>query len=421
MVDVWVGSILETLLAVTSWKQRCSWMSQCYQHWHSLVTFNAQKCSDVQNRLFSFVVVHVIGVCSRGGGGCSLCHGCQPLIHQFSFYSGSSSGSALKFLISPLLSPSIWLHITAVLSYQPTQTPSCDMTEHVGVSMVTVTKRDRWNDFDAASLFRRSESHFNHLPLSIFKQLYLYLLFFFYLVVALKWNKNKIVQSTAASIARAAWLLLTVGSHVACCITHTHTLTCSSLEALRWWLGVTPMMRLHWLFSVQCSEKFFCSWTTILLFSFLCLFYGLCLFEILSLCSTLHSCACFTCEHCVTKLYIAWGCVTPVPCSQLHLASLCLIPAHSTYEAVVPSLLFWFIHEVKFTQCCSVAKLKHETFTGIIRQGTLKRHQPNKDKSVCLSFTFFLQMFASWYGIFCMLWHKSLLDEINISLSDIEL
>jgi hypothetical protein len=89
------------------------------------------------------------------------------------------------------------------------------------------------------------------------------------------------------------------------------------------------------------------------------------------------------------------------------------------YEAAVPSLLFRFMYEVKFVQHRSVAKLKHEAFTSI-GQGILKLHQPNKDKSVCLSFALILQLFASWHGVFRMLWHKNLLVKINISLSDFE-
>lgn len=101
------------------------------------------------------------------------------------------------------------------------------MTEHMGImgiSMANAWRIDSWNDFDAASLFtRRSHewygSYLNHLTVSNFQTIVIY---FFYLVDTLKWNKNEIIQSTIASIVHAAWLLLTVGSDVACCITHTH-------------------------------------------------------------------------------------------------------------------------------------------------------------------------------------------------------
>jgi hypothetical protein len=53
-----------------------------------------------------------------------------------------------------------------------------------------------------------------------------------------------------------------------------------------------------------------------------------------------------------------------------------------------PLFFFSYIKLSLFAQYCIVAKLKHETFTGI-RQGILKLCQPTKDKSVCLHFSFF--------------------------------
>lgn len=239
----------------------------------------------------------------------------------------------------------------------------------------------------------------------------------------LKWN-NEIVQSTAASIARAAWLLLTVGSDVACCISHTHTymFLCGG-TAMMTWCCADDEVRL--IILCQYLKKLFCSWG-IILFSFFYLFLWFVFIEIfLSSCCTVHSCACFTCEPRTLyheTLYRLGGLLPIFFVVSFILLHLVCYP-HTVYmKQWFPVCCFGsYMRWMKFAQCCSVAKLKHETFTGIIRQGILKLHQPNKDKSVCLSFIFLLQLFASWYGVFfCMLWHKSLLVKINIFLSDVE-